>query len=131
MKLHTRSGGVCTTSDSDDQRRCAARRIRFGQEIMETSRQHNALKIAFWTLLFLSPLPGLAVYVSWLGELEQYGYVLPLFLALAAFVLFRWDYRLHWPSDGCSLSLVGFGAVLTVLAAYRNSPWFSAVGFSC
>jgi exosortase len=57
--------------------------------------------------------------------------MLPLFLALGALVLFRWDYRLHWPTDGCSLSLVGLGAVLTVLAAYRNSPWFSAVGFAC
>ncbi len=98
---------------------------------MEKPQQHKSLKALFWALLFLSPLPGLAVYVSWLGELEQYGYLLPLFLALLALVLFRWDYRLHWPSDGWSLSLVGVGAALTILAASRNSPWFSAVGFSC
>lgn len=97
---------------------------------METTTPSKTHVALFWALVLLAPLPGLGVYLSWLSDLEQYGYVLPLLLALGALVLFRWDYQLRMPSDPIALGLVIAGSSAALFAAYRTTPWFSAVGFA-
>ncbi|KAA5543829.1 exosortase U [Roseiconus nitratireducens] len=94
------------------------------------SSQSTYTAWGFWALILLAPLPGLSVYLAWISELEQYGYLLPLFLALIALILFRWDHVIRMPGDASSLALVGLSTTVTVVGAYRNSPWFSAIGFA-
>lgn len=96
---------------------------------MEESTLPKYIAAAFWAIVVIAPIPGLAVYLAWISELEQYGYVFPLLLALAALILFRWDYRFRMPDDWFSLGLVGLAVVSTFLAAYRASPWLSAIAF--
>lgn len=96
---------------------------------METTSQPKNFAAAFWAIVMIAPLPGLMVYLAWLSELEQYGYVFPLLLALPALVFFRWDHRIRFPSDPAAMVLTGLAASLTLFAAIRVSPWMSAVAF--
>lgn len=96
---------------------------------MESQRSLTIAAVIFWVSVFLAPIPGFTVYLSWLGEHEQYGYVLPLLLAIFALVLFRWDHRLRLPTSWVSLSLVSSAILLTLFAAYRTSPWLTAIAF--
>ena len=86
--------------------------------------------IAFWGIVLIAPLPGLVTYLAWIGELEQYGYVFPLLMALVALVLFRWDFRSRMPDDPVSLTFVALAVSTTLLASMRTSPWLSSVAFS-
>ncbi|PAY18781.1 hypothetical protein CKO51_14525 [Rhodopirellula sp. SM50] len=97
---------------------------------METSTYPRYLAAIFWAIVFIAPLPGLSVYLAWLSELDQYGYIFPLLLALLALVLFRWDHQFRMPADPVSFVLVGMGGVLSLFASYRATPWFSAIAFA-
>ena len=97
---------------------------------MDKLNQPKFFAAAFWAIVLIAPLPGLSVYLSWLSELEQYGYVFPLFMALIALVLFRWDYQFRMPSDPYAITLVILGMALTLFASYRASPWLSAIAFT-
>ncbi|MCS7471463.1 exosortase U [Stieleria sp. ICT_E10.1] len=97
---------------------------------METPTQPKYHAAAFWAVVLLAPLPGLSVYLAWLSELEQYGYVFPLILALIALVLFRWDYQFRMPGDASSIGLVALGVTLNLFASYRASPWLTAIAFA-
>ncbi|WP_372897937.1 exosortase/archaeosortase family protein, partial [Stieleria sp.] len=97
---------------------------------METSTHPRYLAAIFWAIVFIAPLPGLSVYLAWLSELDQYGYIFPLLLALVALILFRWDHQFRMPADPVSFVLVGMGGVLTLFASYRATPWFSAIAFA-
>ncbi|MEO1618582.1 MAG: exosortase U, partial [Planctomycetota bacterium] len=78
----------------------------------------------------LGCFPGFVVYLSWMNELDQYGYVLPLLLSLIALVLFRWDYRLRMPTRALSYGFLAASLVTGLFAGYRASPWFSAIAIA-
>ncbi|MEM6468553.1 MAG: exosortase U [Planctomycetota bacterium] len=96
-------------------------------QVTKSSRQLAAL---FWAVVLMAPLPGFAVYLAWMNDLEQYGYVLPLLISLVALVLFRWDYQLRVPTSPWSFAVVIVSLVATVLAAWSTTPWLSAVGLA-
>ncbi|QEF99465.1 Transmembrane exosortase (Exosortase_EpsH) [Stieleria maiorica] len=97
---------------------------------MQDSPRPHYLAAVFWTLVLISPLPGVAIYLGWLSELDQYGYIIPLYVSLAALVLFRWDYRSHLPSSPTAIAVVAVSVLLNLVAAYRVSPWLSSISFA-
>ncbi|MCA9140787.1 MAG: exosortase U [Planctomycetales bacterium] len=96
---------------------------------MESHRSNTIAAVTFWVSVFLAPMPGFAVYLSWLGEHDQYGYVLPLLIAVIALVLFRWDFQLRLPTSLRSLLILGGAIFVLLFAAYRTSPWLTAIAF--
>ncbi|QDV82982.1 exosortase U [Planctomycetes bacterium TBK1r] len=97
---------------------------------MPDSKRFNYLAAIFWALVLLSPLPGMSVYLGWLSDLEQYGYIFPLYLSLIALILFRWDHRFHLPSEPVSIAIVAGSLLINLLAGYRASPWLSSIAFA-
>lgn len=96
---------------------------------MESSTPPKLYPVAFWSIVLIAPLPGLMVYLAWISELDQYGYIFPLLLALTALILFRWDYVPRMPTEPVSVGLVGLAVLATLFASYRASPWMSAIAF--
>ncbi|WP_182864972.1 exosortase U [Stieleria mannarensis] len=96
---------------------------------MHSERSQTIASAVFWGSAFVAPMPGGAVYLSWLSEHDQYGYIFPLLISVVALVLFRWDYRLRLPTSWLSNGLVVGGLALTLFSTYRTSPWLTAVGF--
>ena len=92
-------------------------------------RDNKKLIFIVWALAFLAPLPGVVSYLAGLWDLDQYGYMLPLFAAIAGFAFFRWDSELRLPRLIGAIAL-GLGLLASLLGAHQNSPLLSMIGFS-
>ena len=97
---------------------------------MDRPSPHKSLAALFWSIVLIAPMPGIVVYLAWISDLEQYGYIFPLYLALAALIFFRWDFRLRLPGDRESVVLVSAAMLMTFVSAVRASPWLSSIAFA-